>query len=50
MTSQQVYLDQAFTIPVPNGWFTNDMSTNNFGSWNIIGGFPQPAGFQGGCP
>jgi len=25
------------------------MATGNYGTWYIVGGFPQPAGFSGGC-
>lgn len=44
-TSQQVYLDQALTIPVPNGYYANDIGPSN-NTWLIIGGFPQPGGFS----
>jgi hypothetical protein len=46
-TSQQVYLDAGLTTLVPNGYYTNEMSSGNFASWYIVGGFPQPAGFAG---
>lgn len=50
-TFQQVYLDSALTTLVPNGYYTNDMDgSGNYGTWNIIGGFPQGAGFSSGCP
>lgn len=45
-TSQQVYLDSALTIPVPTGYYSNQQSPNNFTTWYIVGGFPQPAGFS----
>lgn len=48
LTSQQVYLDSGLTIPVPNGYYKNEMAPGNNGVWYIVGGFPQPAGF-GGC-
>ena len=50
-TSQQVYLDPLLTIPVGNGYYNTNMDTsggNNYATWYIVGGFPQPAGF-GGC-
>lgn len=46
-TGQQVYLDSNLTIPVPTGYYSNQMATDNFGVWYIVGGFPQPAGFSG---
>lgn len=46
-TSQFVYLDAGLTTPVPNGYYANEMSSGNFGVWNIIGGFPQGGGFAG---
>jgi hypothetical protein len=46
-TSQQVYLDAGLTTLVPNGYYANEMSSGNFGSWYIVGGFPQSAGFAG---
>jgi hypothetical protein len=50
-TSQQVYKDPACTIPVDDGYYTNNMDgAGNYGTWNIIGGFPQGGGFSGGCP
>jgi len=46
-TSQQLFLDPALTIPVPDGYYSNEMAPGNFATWYVVGGFPQPAGFQG---
>ena len=46
-TSQQVYLDINLTILVPDGYYSNEMSSNNYATWYIIGGYPQNAGFTG---
>ena len=49
-TSRQLFLDPGLTIPVPNAYYTNDMSgSGNYGTWFVIDGFPQGAGFIGGC-
>jgi hypothetical protein len=45
-TSQQVYLDSGLTIPVGSAYYANNTGLGN-STWNIIGGFPQPAGFSG---
>jgi hypothetical protein len=50
-TSQQVFLDSGLTTIVPDGYFTNDMNGGGaYGTWYVVGGFPQGAGFSGGCP
>jgi hypothetical protein len=46
-TTQQFFLDPALTLPVADGYYSNEMSAGNFATWYIIGGFPQPAGFMG---
>jgi hypothetical protein len=46
-TSQQVYLDPALTIIVPDSYYSNEMAPNVFATWYIVGGFPQGAGFNG---
>jgi hypothetical protein len=46
-TSQQVYLDAGLTIPVPTAYYSNQMAPGNYATWLIVGGFPQPAGFNG---
>lgn len=49
-TTRQLFLDPGLTIPVPNGYYTNDMSgSGNFGNWFVLDGFPQSGGFTGGC-
>jgi len=61
MTSQQLFMDSDLTIPVPNGYYTNDMNgAGSYGTWQVgdcggspssgIGGYPQGGGFSGGCP
>lgn len=44
-TAQQVFLDSALTIPVPDGYYRAQISFANAATWYIIGGYPQPAGF-----
>jgi hypothetical protein len=61
MTSQQLFMDSNLTIPVPNGYYTNNMDgAGNYGTWKVdscggspgssSGGYPQGGGFSGGCP
>jgi hypothetical protein len=50
-TSQQLFLDSGLTTLVPDGYYTNDMSGGgNYGTWYVVGGYPQGGGFSGGCP
>ena len=44
-TSQQLFLDSGLTTIVPDGYYMNEMSNNNYATWYVIGGYPQPAGF-----
>jgi hypothetical protein len=44
-TSQSVYLDQALTILVGDGYYANDIGPSN-NTWYIVGGFPQSGGFM----
>jgi hypothetical protein len=46
-TSQQLFLDSDLTIIVPDGYYSNEMAPGNYATWNVIGGYPQSAGFQG---
>lgn len=46
-TSQQVFSDPALTIPVGDGYYTNEYQTNVWATWYIVGGYPQGAGFNG---
>lgn len=46
-TSQQLFLDPALTIIVPDSYYSNEMSAGNFATWNVVNGFPQGGGFQG---
>jgi hypothetical protein len=48
--SQVMYLDPALTIVAPNGYYTNEMASGNFGTIFILDGVQQPGGFTGGCP
>jgi len=48
--SQVMYLDPALTIVAPNGYYTNEMATGNFGTIFILDGVQQAGGFIGGCP
>lgn len=45
-TSQQVFTNPALTIPVGDGYYMNEMSSMNYATWYIVGGFPQSAGFN----
>ena len=45
-TSQQLFLDAGLTIPVPDGYYSNEMAPGNYATWYVVGGFPQPAGFN----
>ena len=45
-TGQQVFSNSGMTIPVGSGYYSNEMSTNNYATWYIVGGFPQGAGFN----
>jgi hypothetical protein len=49
LTLQQVFADPQLTIPVGNGYYSNEDSLGNYRSWYIVGGFPQGAGFSS-CP
>jgi len=49
-TNQTLYLDAGLTIMAPNGFYTNEMSADNFGTITVFGGKQQPGGFNGGCP
>ena len=46
-TSQQLFLDPALTIIVPDSYYSNEMAPGNFATWYVVGGFPQGGGFQG---
>jgi hypothetical protein len=46
-TGQQVFSDSGMTIPVGVGYYMNEMSTNNYATWYIVGGNPQGGGFMG---
>lgn len=48
-TTQQLFQDVNLTIPVDDGYYTNDMGSSTFGTWYVVGGYPQPGGFIGGC-
>jgi hypothetical protein len=48
-TSQQVYANPELTIPVGDGYYSNETTSGNFATWYIVGGFPQGAGYSG-CP
>jgi uncharacterized delta-60 repeat protein len=45
-TSQQLFLDPELTIIVPDNYYSNEMAPGNFATWYVVGGFPQPAGFN----
>jgi hypothetical protein len=45
-TSQQLFLDPSLTIIVPDNYYSNEMAPGNYATWYVVGGFPQPAGFQ----
>lgn len=50
-TGQQLFQNAALTIPVADGYYTNNMNgTGAYGTWYIVGGYPQGGGFSGGCP
>lgn len=50
-TSQQLFKDILLTIPVNDAYYTNNMDgSGNFGTWLVVGGYPQGGGFSGGCP
>lgn len=46
-TAQQVFLDSGLTIPVPDGYYRAQTSFASSATWYIVGGYPQPGGFQG---
>ena len=46
-TSTPVYLDAGLTIPVPTAYYSNQFNPGSYATWYIVGGLPQPAGFQG---
>lgn len=46
-TSQQLFLDPALTIIVPDSYYSNEMAPGVYATWNVIGGFPQGGGFTG---
>ena len=46
-TGQQIFLDAGLTQIVPDGYYSNELQSNNYATWYIVGGFPQPAGFMG---
>ena len=46
-TSQQVFVDSGLTIPVGDGYYNNEISSLNYNTWYIVGGYPQAAGFNG---
>jgi hypothetical protein len=46
-TSQQLFLDAGLTIIVPDSYYSNEMSSGNYATWYVVGGFPQPGGFMG---
>lgn len=49
-TEQQLFQDVNLTIPVDDGYYTNDMNGSGaFGTWYVVDGYPQPGGFSGGC-
>jgi len=49
-TSQRVYKDASLTTIVDDGYYTNNMDgAGNYGTWYIVGGYPQGGGFSGGC-
>jgi len=50
-TGQQLFKDVNLTIPVNDAYYTNNMDgAGNFGTWLVVGGYPQGGGFSGGCP
>lgn len=46
-TAQQIFSDPAGTIPVGDGYYSNEYQSGVYATWYVIGGFPQPAGFNG---
>lgn len=46
-TTDQFYLDAGLTQLVPDGYYSNEMSSNNYATWYVVGGFPQGGGFMG---
>lgn len=50
-TGQQLFQNAALTIPVADGYYTNNMNgSSSYGTWYVVGGYPQGGGFSGGCP
>ena len=47
-TTQTLYLDQAFTIPVQTGYYANEFGTGQVATWYTVNGQLQGGGF-GGC-
>jgi len=46
-TGQQVFVDPQLTIPVGDGYYSNDQTgVGGFATWYIVGGFPQGAGYN----
>jgi len=46
-TTDQLYLDSGLTQLVPNGYYSNEQSSNNYATWYVVGGFPQSGGYMG---
>jgi hypothetical protein len=42
-------LDAALTQPVPNGFYSCELSPGNVGTWEIVNGMPAGAGYYGSC-
>ena len=50
-TSQQLFSDPELTIPLPNGFYTNDMSgSGSYGTLTVFGSYEVSGGFFGGAP
>jgi len=49
-TNQVLYLDPSLTIFAPNGFYTNEMSSGNYGTITVFGTKEVAGGFFGGAP
>jgi hypothetical protein len=49
-TNQVLYLDPSLTILAPNGFYTNEMSSGNYGTITVFGTKEVAGGFFGGAP
>lgn len=49
-TNQVLYLDPSLTILAPNGFYTNEMSSGNYGTITVFGTKEVSGGFYGGTP